>query len=616
MRTIVPEKLAAADEAAEHTQRAWVVAFFALLFLADWYLYFWNMGHFFQGDTVFLLHHRPTSIREHLREFISLHLSGFYRPLANDILESVLYPVLGLNPVGYRIPVYALFMAISVAVYMLAFTITRRRIAAAIATFYFNIHTTNAYTTYDIGFMPELLYTFFYILSVLAYLRYIDRDTKSALRISLACFAASMLSKEAAVTLPLTLVALHMFIGFKTGEHVDLWRRIVRPFRATLGHFLVLIVYLLFVVGYLHVQSVRIEKLFNRPAQMETAIYDFVVDQRILVNADYAMTWAFNIPRGSNTRFRNLKESEVTFLKIFRMFIAAVLVLLLFQRERRILLVGVVWFFVTLLPALPLVNHFLPYYLFLSVVGFSLLVGSAFTWVCDTLRRAPYLAWPLVAGVLAGVLYVCSVSIHANIRSNQLLGESADRASSSLNGLKQMYPVLPPSPVIYIDDETEPVWWHHNRDALIQMAYNRSDVRVLYSSLGQSIPPEVAVENTILVRFENSHLTDYTAEFRDNPRRFTSYTDPGGHKLQLSANDVSVGDSYSLGISGLQDVVVNITYTVNDGRVEVFTTELDREGRARFVVSKDTGKGFYRFLGFNVEGQRDWFRAAATITAH
>src|SRR6185295_10205669 len=103
------------------------------------------IGHFFQGDSVFLLHYRLTSAASVLREFVQLHPSGWYRPLANEIVESVFFPVLGLNPPGYRIPVYALFFANTIAVYVLAFAITRRRLTAALAAFFFNIHTTNAY---------------------------------------------------------------------------------------------------------------------------------------------------------------------------------------------------------------------------------------------------------------------------------------------------------------------------------------------------------------------------------------------------------------------------------------------------------------------------------------
>ena len=70
----------------ERQYRYKVLAFFALLLIVDWFLYFRHAGHFFQGDTVFLLNHRATSVTEFLKEFIQLNPSGWYRPLANELV--------------------------------------------------------------------------------------------------------------------------------------------------------------------------------------------------------------------------------------------------------------------------------------------------------------------------------------------------------------------------------------------------------------------------------------------------------------------------------------------------------------------------------------------------
>ena len=59
------------------------------------------------------------------------------------------------------------FIGVTAGVYALALILTRRHLTAALATFFFTIHTANAYTTYDLGFMPEVLYSFFYIAAVL-----------------------------------------------------------------------------------------------------------------------------------------------------------------------------------------------------------------------------------------------------------------------------------------------------------------------------------------------------------------------------------------------------------------------------------------------------------------
>ena len=81
-----------------------VIGFFALLFVIDWFLYFRHAGHFFQADSTFLLYHRDTSFVDFLGEFIKLQDSGRYCPLTHQLIASLFYPLFGLRPIAYRIP--------------------------------------------------------------------------------------------------------------------------------------------------------------------------------------------------------------------------------------------------------------------------------------------------------------------------------------------------------------------------------------------------------------------------------------------------------------------------------------------------------------------------------
>src|SRR5437773_989955 len=238
-----PAKLTA--DAKRRRERNWRVAgFFVFLFIVEWYLYFRSAGHYFQADTVFLLYHRATTLAEFLREFTRLQLSGWYRPLSHQLFEFFLYPLLGLNPVGYRIPVYALFVANTAAVYALSLKVLGRHLAAALGTFFFAVHTTNAFTTYDLGFMPELLYTLLYVCAVLAYIRFVQRGSKSAYALSIACFIGSLLSKEAAITLPPVLCLTYLLV---TPAFSSLRARFYGALRSTFIYAAITVVYLAFV---------------------------------------------------------------------------------------------------------------------------------------------------------------------------------------------------------------------------------------------------------------------------------------------------------------------------------------------------------------------------------
>jgi hypothetical protein len=590
-----------------------IIGFFILLLIVDWSLYFRHAGHFFQGDSVYLLSSRAASIADFFVKFTKRELSGFYRPLSH--IESILYPIFGLHPAAYHYAVYAAFAADTIAVYMLVRALTRRRMAAAIATFFFSIHTVNAYATYDIGFTPELFYAFFYMAAVLAYLRYIETGAKAAHHASLACFILSLLSKESAVTLPATLFVLYILIDSRSEPRQA---QFMRALRSTLPHMLILMAYLAFALGHLHVMNIYVTRLLYPPKGAVAGSYSLAFNGTMLTNADVALTWAFNIPRGRWGQWQHLTPAGMAYLKIFRWLVAALSLVLLIRSERKTILIGAAWFAITLLPALPLLNHLIPYYLFLPIVGLSLVVGAVFTWTYDVLRRRqPVAAAAIVVMIFAGMLYVTNRSIGADIRDNRLLGGSADLAFRSLTDLKRMYPVLPAQTTIYFDDAEEPLYWEHNYGGLIKMAYNQDQINTLYASNGDAALISDRSRNPIVLGIHDKHLVDETSEYLANPKPFVRFIDSTLYKLDVHPADVDAGRGrYSLAISGLHDVPVRIVYSLNDDPVEVFTLALDAQGQITFDVSSGTKKGRYKFLGFNIAGHSEWIRADKTVTVH
>lgn len=130
---------------------------FAAFGAAEYLIYFRGSEHFFQGDSIFYLYLRHRTVGDFLSGFLKLDLVGWYRPLAATAIQSLFYPVFGLETMGYRIVQYVLFMAVVFVTYRLALIVTHRRLAATVAMFFFGLHTVNAYTTYDVAFAPEII---------------------------------------------------------------------------------------------------------------------------------------------------------------------------------------------------------------------------------------------------------------------------------------------------------------------------------------------------------------------------------------------------------------------------------------------------------------------------
>jgi hypothetical protein len=588
-------------------RRTPLIAFFILLFVVNWFLYFRHAGHFFQGDTVYLLNHRALSLADFWKEIIELSPSGWYRPLANEPIESILFPIVGLNPIPYRIPVYAMFFAVTGAVYALAFALFRRHLAAALASFFFTVHTVNAYTTYDLGFMPELLYAFFYVVAVLAYLRYLQTGNKKSYLLSLGFLVASLLSKESAVTLPGTLFLATLIFDKSAGSFR---RRFIGAIRKLAPHTLILIAYLAFVVGHLHVMNVNVTTIFDKSEDPKPGDYKVVLNEGVFKNADLAMTWAFNIPRGSWGTWHQLTPAMITYLKVIRVLILALAVVLLISPERKAILFASAWFWLTLLPALPLVNHFIPYYLFLPVAGLSLVVGAGFVWLYDRLERFHMaVATGVIVLVFGSILYVQARPISGNIRDNNLLGGSAGLSASTLNDLKVFFPSLPEDLTIYFADAQESVAWGHDYGGLIRMAYGTERATVLYQSEGDVVFPEL--KRLAVFGVHNGRLVDQTDIYRSDPAHFIKFVD-SDLKLDLSPTEVTAGEKYSVAVTQLRRTPIRIAYTIDGGALQVFTALLDAEGKATFTISEHTKRGLYRFWAFEGPG-KTWVRIERTL---
>jgi hypothetical protein len=590
-------------------RRTQVILFFALLLTIDWFLYFRHAGHFFQADTIFLLDHRALSVRDYFKEFIALNPSGWYRPLANELIESMLYPVAGIHPIPYRIPVYAVFITLTAGVYALALALTRRHLAAALATFFFTVHTTNAYTTYDVGFMPELLYALFYVGATLAYLRYLEQKNKIAYALSLIGFVAGLLSKEAAVTLPAALFAAGILFGNAAHSFRE---RFLWTVRSIVPHLVILVVYLAFAVGYLNVMGFSVRRLFDRSQAPNPGDYIPVLNGGVFKNADLALTWVFNIPRAWWGQWQHLSAPMLLYLKFFRGLVFALMAVLVIRSERKAVLFGSAWFWITIAPALPLVSHFIPYYVFVPAIGLSVVVGAAFAWLYDVLSRMRTSIAAITIGLIfAGVLYVTSRSIRADVENSRLLGGSARLAWNTLSDVKSSYPVLPAGTTLYFLDEKEQLVWEHDFGSLIKNAYGTDKISVLYRSQGDWVDPDT--RDVIIFSVRNGRLTDETANYRADPAIFMKFV-ASDLQLELSTADVTAGDKYTLTIKNVSDMPVRIAYTIDRGPLETFRAALDNHGKVTFQISPQTRKGMYKFVAFNVSGNNDWVRAERTLT--
>jgi len=574
---------------------------FVVLVLAEYFLFRANFKQYFSPDGIFVMHHRFHRFSEFLSGLVTLDVAHWYRPLSYRAISALFYPLFGLRPYGYHVVMFGLFAVTTCMFYAFVTWLTQRELAGAVAAFYFGIHTNNVYTTFDFAFTPDLCYGLLYICSVWCFAKFFDSGDRRWRIASGACFVFSLMCKEAAVTLPGVLFAYHF---------IFVQRKIKDSILAVLPHLSILAVYLIYVVGYLHVGGADYMLVPGRvPGNITTAFYT-----------------AFNLRRMGLMPVHGTAPAWA--LLYFVLFGAVALVaiagILGFGERNRVFVVfGLSWFVLAMVPVLPLNSGIGAYYLFLPGAGFALAVTMPLVQMYDYLNtRADTVAAGLALGSVLLLLWLaCRSVVVADMLQDASLGYGARWASISAVDMKRTYSQLPHGTEIYILNEVvSDMWRYHGIGALFKLLYNDDTITTSYLSLGES--PRPGEHQLVVMKVEADHLVEVTPEFITHPELFRRNNDDAvveydaNSQLRLLVEPTVVTaakDFYSLTIPGLNDEKVEIEYRLDKGPVARLTAQLDPAGKIRFFVSALTHPGTYEFSRFRRAGAPKWTKSSASV---
>jgi hypothetical protein len=572
------------------------IAGFAAIGLAELLIFFNNPGHFFMGDTLLWMGYRYHSVGEFFRDFVTADPTLWYRPLTQRTVESVLYPLVGFHVFPYRLLMFVLFLVCTFAVFLVAEYMTESRRTAWLATLFFVPNVTHAFTTYDVAFVPEMVFTLFLVASVIAWILWLRHHNPKARIASAVFFIGSLLSKETAVALPFVLVAVWLFFPSQG-----------RPRLRSLGpHFAILVIYLIVAIGFLHIRDVHIRQLIDRPGVAGQSGYQLVLGKNVQESAAVALSWAFGLPRGLHGQWPLRHRWMLQTLRAIRILICLGAVVLLWKPQRRFLWIGLAWFFIVASPTLPLLDHFLPHYLFAPLVGFSLAAGAVLDNVFDYCSR---LSRPLAVAMCLLVLVpfagVNAIAANDVAKVHPLLGRSADTAWNGMTDLKALYPSLKPGTTLLIfDEEDTSYYWETAHGMLFQMSYGDTSIRTLFSSDGIPVTIEdVHSGKVITLKVSGGHLTDFTSYVKQRPELLQRYIAGEHYHLDLLKPGV-------IKILELKDTAVNMMWATNGIVAAPFTLQLDSDGQASLPAANP---GTYAFVAIQRVGEPNWVTVHGSI---
>jgi hypothetical protein len=278
------------------------------------------------------------------------------------------------SPLPLRIISFITFFADIYLVGKLSNLLTKNNKIAVISLFLYAVSATHFGQLYYVGMFQELCVTFFFLLSVIFFVR-CELDNKSSIIVtvySFVFFILALLSKETAVMIPFAFVAIYFYL--LTAKRIDLSIRKIAikilPFVFVLIAYLFLHFYYFGVLaGDSYVWNFSLAKLANTVTWYgvwSLGIPEMFVDffgPGLHVNPNLFLYWSLQV------------------IPILILFISeCVLLIYMFIKTRNskkyiILLFGGLWFLITLLPVAFLPIHKFSYYLTLPLVGMVILIS-------------------------------------------------------------------------------------------------------------------------------------------------------------------------------------------------------------------------------------------------
>ncbi len=140
---------------------------------------------------------------------------GKYQPLTT-LSFALEYKLFGFDPMPSHIINILLHLCSTFVVFKIAERLSRNRITAVVVSLLFAIHPMHVEEVAWASERKDMLYAFFYLLSVFFYLCYTDTGYKTKYYLATAgCFVLAVFSKTEAVTLPMLLVVIDLYQGRK-----------------------------------------------------------------------------------------------------------------------------------------------------------------------------------------------------------------------------------------------------------------------------------------------------------------------------------------------------------------------------------------------------------------
>lgn len=425
-----------------------IVLLFLTIGITGWFYRSSFKAYFFQDDWFSLRISKVSTFPDFIKFIIPRKDVIYYRPIGMQLPFFVLERLFGANPIPFHLLTYITHAVNIILVFILMRLILKNDFKSLLIAFLYGTS-----LVHYIPFFWSATYAFvlgptFFLASFILFFLFIQKKKLRYFGLSNLSFSLGLLTNEILIIFPLILFVY--LINFRKKNEFKY-----------VASFVILSIFFL-VFRFI---------LFPPPA---LEAYQLSLDKYALINLKAYLLWSLNWPEDMKDQFITFFKINPQFIKqfssFFYVFVGTLLFNILFlfiiplglaiyknfRKIYPILLLGISWFIIGLLPVLFFPQHSFSYYLPISLMGLMLVLTEPFSYLIKTVAGINRLvAYFLILGIIINWLFTLGVAIKFNSEVHWA-SRRAKFAEAIIVKAKKLYPPDNPDyPYIYLKPDSE-----------------------------------------------------------------------------------------------------------------------------------------------------------------
>ena len=312
-----------------------------------------------------------------------------YHPLTM-VSIGINYVISGFDPFSYHFVNWLLHILNTALVFLFVYKISgKKNFVAAFTAIIFGVHPMHVESVAWISERKDVLYAFFFLLALLQYWRFLETGKRPGYILCLLFFILSLLSKPAAIILPLVLLLLDYWKGRQLK-----WK----PVTEKIPFFLLSLAFGIITVKVQSVDAIAGLDIWPLWARFFFACYTIMI---------YAIRFIFPYPLSAFHPYPSLESLGLP-IYLSPLFIIALLVLLWLKRKDKLFVFSLLFFVVNLVLVVQLVSIGLTIvserYTYMPYIGLAFLSAMLLNKYLSSTKASWVKAIPFVIGIIFGIV--------------------------------------------------------------------------------------------------------------------------------------------------------------------------------------------------------------------